>query len=172
MRVFGIVLALLGILVVEPAKADTFSISSPSFAPGKPMPARFSYKGGDVSPELDFDGVPAAAKSLVIIVDDPDSPSGLWTHWLLWNIPAGTKVIPEGKVPAGVGQGKNSFGHNRYDGPVPPSGTHRYFFRAYALDVFLKLTAGSERSALKQVLADPNRVVAKAEMYGTYSANP
>ena len=146
------------------------TISAPGFAAGQPIPARYSYKGKNASPELRISNVPANTKSLVLIVDDPDSPSGLWTHWLLWNIPATTTVIAEGKVPSGAVQGRNSFGNDHYDGPVPPSGTHRYFFRVYALGIKLSLPTGSERSVLETAMRD--YIIGAGETFGTYSASP
>jgi Raf kinase inhibitor-like YbhB/YbcL family protein len=148
----------------------TVNISSPAFAQGKPIPARYVYKGQNIFPELRIENGPANARSLVLIVDDPDSPSGLWTHWLVWNLPANTTSIPEGKLPSGAIQGKNSFGNARYDGPAPPSGTHRYFFRIYALDATLSLSAGSNRAAL--VAAMNGHVVGAGETFGLYSASP
>lgn len=158
--------------VLSPVVADSNSmtISSPDFAQGTPMAKTFAYKGENHSPRLVIEGVPANAKSLALIVDDPDSPSGLWTHWVMWNIPTNTTSIAEGQAPAGAAQGKNSFGHVRYDGPVPPSGTHRYFFRVYALDGTLALEAGASRSKLEAAMK--GHVVGSADFYGTYSANP
>src|ERR1019366_5496293 len=99
------------------------NISTPAFAQGKSIPAKYAYKGQNISPELRIGNVPANTRSMVLIVDDPDAPSGLWTHWLVWNLPADTTSIPEGKLPSGAIQGKNSFGRVRYDGPAPPRGT-------------------------------------------------
>jgi Raf kinase inhibitor-like YbhB/YbcL family protein len=150
---------------------NSMNVSAPAFAEGKPIPVKYAYKGQNISPELHIENVPANAQSLVLIVDDPDSPSGLWTHWVVWNIPASTKVIVEGKLPQGAQQGKNSFGNFRYDGPVPPSGTHRYFFHVYALDVGLKLSADSDLGVLKKMLADKDRVLGTGETFGVYSAS-
>jgi Raf kinase inhibitor-like YbhB/YbcL family protein len=147
---------------------NTMNISTPAFAPGKAMPAQTAYKGQNISPELRIGNVPANARSLVLIVDDPDAPMGLWTHWLVWNLPAQTTSIPEGKLPSGAIQGKNSFGHVRYDGPAPPSGTHRYFFRLSALDTTLSLPAGSGRAALEEAME--GHVVGAGESFGVYSA--
>jgi Raf kinase inhibitor-like YbhB/YbcL family protein len=149
---------------------NNVNISTPAFAPGKPMPAAYAYKGQNISPEVRIGNVPANARSMVLIVDDPDAPSGLWTHWLVWNLPADTTSIPEGKLPAGAVQGKNSSGHVRYDGPAPPSGTHRYFFRLYALDTTLHLPSGSDRAAL--LAAMEGHVVGAGETFGVYSAAP
>jgi len=159
----------LGYAITLPAVADSITVSSPAFTSGKPMPAKFSNKGQNLSPELRVANLPAKAKSLVLIVDDPDSPSGLWTHWLVWNLPL-TPVIHEGKVPSCAVQGKNSFGNDHYDGPVPPSGTHRYFFRVYALDAMLVLPAGASREELDAAMHD--HVVETGETFGTYSATP
>jgi Raf kinase inhibitor-like YbhB/YbcL family protein len=152
----------------------TINISSPAFEPGQPIPAQYSYKGENISPALLFTQIPDGTKSLALIVDDPDSPSGLWTHWVVWNLPANTTSIEAGKLPSGAVQGQNSFGHVRYDGPVPPSGTHRYFFRVYALATVLNLPAGSDRAALSRAMQGPlmnsGYVIGSGEMFGTYSA--
>ena len=89
----------------------------------------------------------------VLVTDnDPDAPAGLWTHWLVWNLPATVTVLAEGKLPPDAQQGRNSFGHACYDGPAPPSGTHRYFFHLYALDTTLALPSGSDRSEIKAAM--------------------
>lgn len=134
------------------------------------MPKTSADKGENRSPQLLIGSIPLNAKSLVLIVDDPDAPSGLWTHWLLWNIPPDKVVLEEGEVPKGAVQGKNSFGRTRYDGPAPPGGTHRYFFHVYALDAKLSLAEGASRSELEAAMKD--HVVGSAEFFGTYSANP
>ena len=146
------------------------SISAPAFAKGNPIPAQYAYKHENISPELRIANVPANARSLVLIVDDPDSPSGLWTHWLVWNVPPTTTDILEGKLPSGAIQGKNSFGHVCYDGPAPPSGTHRYFFHLYALDAALSLPGRSNRAALEKAMT--GHVISEGETMGLYSASP
>jgi Raf kinase inhibitor-like YbhB/YbcL family protein len=149
------------------ARADnSFSLSSPDFRRGLPIPIKYGLHQQNISPELRVANVPAKTRSLVLIVDDPDAPMGLWTHWLVWNLPAGTTTLPEGKLPSGARQGKNSFGNSRYDGPSPPWGTHRYYFRLYALDATLSLPAGSSRAELKQAMN--GHVVGEAETFGTY----
>jgi Raf kinase inhibitor-like YbhB/YbcL family protein len=169
------ILGLCGILapiIATQARADegAMTLTSPAFADGAAIPAKYSLRGGDVSPELQIGGVPAHAKSLVLVVDDPDSPSGLWTHWLVWNISPKTTVIAEGKAPPGAVQGKNSFGNVRYDGPVPPSGTHHYCFHIYALDAPLNLPAGSNNDAVKEAMN--NHIVGSGSTIGLYSAAP
>jgi Raf kinase inhibitor-like YbhB/YbcL family protein len=150
------------------ARGEGLSISSPAFADSQPMRERFARALGNVSPPLQTSGVPHNAKSLVLIVDDPDAPAGLWTHWLVWNIAPGTGRIDEGKVPTDALQGRNSFGAVRYDGPQPPSGTHRYFFHLAALETTLALPPGADRSSLERAMA--GHVIARAECHGTYSA--
>jgi hypothetical protein len=145
-------------------------ISAPAFAPGKSIPARYAYKGQNISPELRIGNIPANARSLVLIVDDPDAPAGLWTHWLVWNLPATTTSIPEGKLLPDAVQGKNSFGHVCCDGPAPPSGTHRYFFHLYALNTRLSLPEGSSRAALEEAMN--GHIVGSGETFGVYSAAP
>ena len=148
--------------------ASPLAISSPAFDRGKPIPVKFVLSGENVSPELHISNVPANAQSLVLIVDDPDAPVGLWTHWLVWNLPANTATIPEGNLPQQALQGENSNGHDTYDGPAPPAGTgvHRYFFHLMALDTTLSLPAGASRAALLKAME--GHVVGKAEMFGTY----
>src|SRR5216684_7214495 len=119
-------------------------ISSPAFQEGGTIPEKFSKNGQNVNPELRIEGAPAEAKSLALIVDDPDAPVGLFTHWLVWNIDPKTTEITENSVPKGAVQGTNDFPGERYDGPCPPSGTHRYYFKVFALDKTLDLRAGAK----------------------------
>jgi Raf kinase inhibitor-like YbhB/YbcL family protein len=149
--------------------ANNITLSTPAFAQGKAIPVQYAYKGQNISPEVRIGNVPANAKSLVLIVDDPDAPAGLWTHWLVWNLSASTATLAEGRLPPGVAQGKNSNGHIRYDGPAPPSGTHRYFFHLDALDTTLSLPPGSDRATLLAAMA--GHVVGTGETYGVYSAS-
>ncbi|MCE0497110.1 MAG: YbhB/YbcL family Raf kinase inhibitor-like protein [Methylacidiphilales bacterium] len=149
---------------------ETFSVTASAFAQGQPIPARFALAGDNRSPELRVENTPEKARTLVLIVDDPDAPSGVWTHWLVWNLSADTRSIAEGTLPSEAREGQNSFGHVRYDGPSPPSGTHRYFFRLYALDTTLSLTTGSSRAALEAAM--DGHIVGITETFGTYSASP
>lgn len=116
------------------------TLTSSGFASSAAIPEQYSCKGSDVSPALEWRGAPANAASFAIIMDDPDAPAGTWVHWVLWNLPATTRSLPEGvpkraQLPDGARQGRNSFGKIGYNGPCPPSGqTHRYVFRLYALD--------------------------------------
>jgi Raf kinase inhibitor-like YbhB/YbcL family protein len=140
-------------------------ITSPDFEEGEMMPRETSCEGRDVSPELHISGVPEGARSLALICDDPDAPGGTFVHWLVWNIPTDTKTIERGKEPDGV-QGMNGFSGRGYRGPCPPSGTHRYFFRIFALKDKLDLKEGLRKQALKEAM-DPH-IIAKAELMGKY----
>jgi Raf kinase inhibitor-like YbhB/YbcL family protein len=153
------------------AAADGLSISSPAFANRGQMPPRFAHTHDNISPPLSIlvlKSGPWDSRSYVLIVNDPDAPSGLFTHWLVWNIQAQPQTIAEGHVPAGAVQGRNSFGNAHYDGPAPPNGRHRYFFYLYGLDTTLSLPAGSDREALEAAMI--GHIVATAPIfYGTFA---
>jgi Raf kinase inhibitor-like YbhB/YbcL family protein len=142
-------------------------ISTTAFSERRPIPERFTADGKNINPSLSISGVPREAKSLALIVDDPDAPMGTWNHWLVWNIKPGTTVIKEDSAPAGAAIGRNDAGTAKYVGPSPPRGTHRYYFRLYALDQTLDLPAGSFRPALEDAMQ--NHIVAKAELLGRYA---
>jgi hypothetical protein len=111
--------------------------------------------------------VPAGTRSLALVVDDPDAPSGTFTHWIIWNIPPGFTELSAGALPAGVRQGTNDFGTGGYSGPCPPSGTHRYYFRLSALDTALRLPAGAQRQQFDAAIS--GHVLASAELMGRYA---
>jgi Raf kinase inhibitor-like YbhB/YbcL family protein len=141
-------------------------ISSSAFQQGGNIPSKFSCDGANTSPPLQISDVPSGVKSLVLIVDDPDAPSGLFTHWVVWNISPQISTIPEGSAPKGV-HGTNDFGKSGYGGPCPPSGAHRYYFRIFALDRDLDLPSGARRSQLDAAMK--GHVVAQGELMGRYS---
>jgi hypothetical protein len=141
-------------------------VTSSAFQQGGNIPPKFTCDSGDTSPPLQIAEVPSGAKSLVLVVDDPDAPSGLFTHWIVWNIPPQTNAITEGNAPKGV-HGTNDFGKSGYGGPCPPSGTHRYYFKIFALDRELDLPPGTKRSQLDAALK--GHVVAQGELMGRYS---
>ena len=146
-------------------------IRSPAFARNSPIPAVHTCDGEDVSPPLTFAGVPQGTRSLALLADDPDAPAGTWVHWVAWNIPAGAASLPgnvlkKDRLPDGTRQGINDFGRAGYGGPCPPSGTHRYFFRLYALDTTLDLPATTTRSDLDRAMK--GHLLAQAETLGTY----
>jgi Raf kinase inhibitor-like YbhB/YbcL family protein len=145
-------------------------ISSPAFEEGSAIPARFTCGGEDLSPPLQIEGVPHAAQTLALIVDDPDAPRGTFVHWLLWNLSTEVTDLPEGlpmgnTVPglAPAAQGTNDFGTVGYRGPCPPQGEdHRYRFHLYALDGMLRLNPGSDRARLEKEME--GKIVAEAEL--------
>ena len=142
-------------------------ITSSAFQDGGTIPEKFSKNGQNVSPELRIEGAPAEAKTLAVIVDDPDAPVGLFTHWLAWNIDPKTSEIGEGNAPGGAVQGKNDFGEMGYGGPQPPSGTHRYFFKVFALNATLDLTPGAKRHDVDAAMK--GHVIAQGQLMGRYS---
>jgi len=144
----------------------TLTISSPSFKHQGDIPAKFTCDGADVNPALAIGGVPAGTGSLALIVDDPDAPRGTWVHWVIWNIAPDMKELAEHSVPAGASQGMNDFRKLDYGGPCPPSGTHRYFFKLYALDTKLSIKGGAAKDALEKAME--GHILAKAELVGLY----
>ena len=151
---------------LDTSGAVQFKLSSPAFAEGGSIPQRYTCQGDSVSPELNWSEAPAGAKSFALIVDDPDAPGGTFTHWVLFDLPAGMKQLPESAGPIGV-SGSNSASRAGYMGPCPPSGSHRYYFRLYALDVpSLNLQAGAARSEVEAAMK--NNIVGTAETMGRY----
>lgn len=138
-------------------------IKSDVFESNKLIPFKYTCDGEDVNPPLTIEGIPEGTKSLVLIVDDPDAPMGTWDHWIVWNIPP-TGKIEENTVP-GV-EGMNDFRKHSYGGPCPPSGTHRYFFKVYALDTKLTLNPNSRKKDVEKAMKD--HVLAKGELVGLY----
>ncbi len=139
------------------------TIKSPVFESNKLIPFKYTCDGEDVNPPLIIEGIPEGTKSLVLIVDDPDAPMGTWDHWVVWNIPP-TDKIEESTVP-GV-EGINDFRKHSYGGPCPPSGTHRYFFKVYALNTKLTLNPNSRKKDVEKAMKD--HVLAKGELVGLY----
>jgi Raf kinase inhibitor-like YbhB/YbcL family protein len=162
----GAVAILLTAIASFAAGGATMKITSSAFHEGANIPSKFTCDGSDTSPPLQIAGVPSGAKSLVLIVDDPDAPSGLFTHWLVWNIPPQTGSIAEGSAPKGV-QGANDFGKSGYGGPCPPPGTHRYSFKIFALDRELELRSGAKRSQVDAAMK--GHIIAQGELVGRYA---
>jgi hypothetical protein len=163
---FAIVLTAMALFAAGGAK---MKITSSAFQQGANIPSKFTCDGSDANPALRFEEVPPEAKSLALIVDDPDAPSGLFTHWLAWNVDPKTTEIAENNAPSNAVQGKNDFGKSGYGGPCPPSGTHHYFFKVFALDRQLDLPAGSKRAQLDAQME--GHVIAQGELMGRYSRN-
>ena len=131
------------------------------------IPAKFTCDGRTHSPPLQITGDSSGSeKSRIVIADDPDAPSGVFTHWLVWNIPPQTNSVAEGSAPKGV-HGKNDFGKSGYGAPCPPTGAHRYYFRVFALDRELALPSGAKRSQLEAAMK--GHVIAQGELMGRYA---
>jgi Raf kinase inhibitor-like YbhB/YbcL family protein len=146
---------------------SSISVTSPSFQAGGDIPTKFACNGTNVSPELQISSVPNEAKSLVLIVDDPDAPRGLFTHWIVWNIDPKTTRVAENSAPTAGIQGTNDFGKRNYGGPCPPSGMHHYFFKIFALDTKLELKPGARRAELDAAMR--GHVLAQGELMARYS---
>ncbi len=144
------------------------NISSPAFEKGGTIPARYSRDGDNVSPPLCIRDVPREARSIALIMDDPDAPSGTFTHWVAFNLDPADQDIPEAASLSRAGHGRNSWNETRYGGPRPPSGEHRYFFHVYALDRPLTVAEGAARGDVEREIE--NHVLAKAEVMARYSA--
>jgi Raf kinase inhibitor-like YbhB/YbcL family protein len=140
------------------------SVMSPTFENNQLIPAKYTCDGDNVNPPLAIDGVPEGTKTLALIVDDPDAPMGTWDHWIVWNIPATTSKIAENTVPGT--EGMNDSKRRSYGGPCPPSGTHRYFFKVYALDVKLDLSSTARKRDVEKAMQ--GHVLAKGELVGLY----
>jgi len=152
--------------------ANMFQLKSPAFQAGTSIPQQFTCEGNDVSPEIAWQNAPSGAKTFALVVHDPDARrAGGFTHWVIYNIPSTTNRIAQGvpkekDLPGGGVQGRNDFGKAGYGGPCPPSGTHRYYFRLYALDSELKLNPSAGKEELEKAMK--GHVLGQAELMGTY----
>jgi Raf kinase inhibitor-like YbhB/YbcL family protein len=140
-------------------------ITSPAFTAGANIPVKYSCKGENVNPALEIKAIPPEAASLAIVVEDPDAPSGVFDHWVAWNLPPDSGIGENSK--AGV-QGNNGKGKPGYTGPCPPYGTHRYFFKVYALDAKLDLPMGTNKTNLLNAIRE--HVIAGGELIGKFSS--
>jgi len=146
-------------------------IRSPAFNPGGMIPPKYACEGDDVSPPLEWSGVPAQAKSLALIADDPDAPVGDWVHWVVYDLPPSQKGLGEAVAkaesgPGGSKQGTNGWGRLGYGGPCPPSGVHRYFFKLYALDAATGLPAKATKEGLLKAME--GHILGQGELIGRY----
>ncbi len=149
-----------------------FQITTSAFRNNSPIPKKFTCDGPDVSPPLSWTDPPPKTKSFALVTDDPDAPGGLWVHWVLYDLPADTRKLPEGvakepRLPNGALQGRNDFGKTGYNGPCPPRGSaHRYFFKLYALDSPTGLKAGATKAELERVMS--GHILAQAQLVGVF----
>lgn len=149
----------------------SIQISSAAFSEGGAIPKKFTCDGPDVSPQLSWSGAPASTQTFALIMDDPDAPVGTWVHWVLYNLPADTKGLPEGvekqEQAAGGIHGRNDFKKFGYGGPCPPPGKpHRYFFRLYALDARLDLKPGATKAEVERAMK--GHILAQGQLIGRY----
>lgn len=153
-------------------EGSEMQITSSAFREGEAIPRKYTCDGEDVSPPLSWSGAPEGTESFALIVDDPDAPVGTWVHWVIYDLPAGVTSLPEGveaveRPHVGGINGITDFRRLGYGGPCPPSGTHRYFFKLYALDTVMDLPPGSTKKKL--LLAMEGHILAEAQLMGTYS---
>ena len=146
-------------------------VTSPAFASEGMIPSKYTCDGDDVSPALTWEGIPEGTKSIALINDDPDAPRGTWVHWVLFNIPANVSelaedVPPDKKLANGAKHGMNDFRKYGYGGPCPPSGTHRYYFKVYALDAELALEPGITKAELEKAMK--GHILAQGQLMGKY----
>lgn len=157
---FGIILTA-GIAAAEGGNA--MKLTSPEFENNSFIPKKFTCRGENVNPALEIKNIPEGTRMLALIVDDPDAPSGSWVHWVVFNMPVVSR-IKENSAPGT--QGVNDFGKARYDGPCPPLGTHRYFFKLYALDTEFDLQEGADKQTLEDSMQ--GHILARAELIGLF----
>jgi Raf kinase inhibitor-like YbhB/YbcL family protein len=174
LRLLG--LGVLAALTVQAAGKEvnlSMAVTSSAFAPNGSIPKQYTCEGNNISPPLQWSGAPVNAKSLVLIVDDPDAPDPAaprmtWVHWVVYNLPAGGTGLPEAvkSLPAGTLEGLNDWPRTGYGGPCPPVGRHRYFFKLYALDVVLPDLGQPTKQKLEQAMK--GHIVEQAQLIGTY----
>ncbi|MDE2060300.1 MAG: YbhB/YbcL family Raf kinase inhibitor-like protein [candidate division NC10 bacterium] len=146
-------------------------LESQAFQPGDMIPPKYTCDGQDISPPLSWSDPPTGTTSFALISDDPDAPMGTWVHWVIWNIPASVRAVKENfpktaSLPNGTTQGTTDFRRVGYGGPCPPSGTHRYFFKLYALDTTLNLPSSTTKKDLEKAIH--SHILAQTELMGTY----
>ncbi len=153
------------------AMAQTIHVTSDAFREGEMIPAQYTCDGRNINPSLRWSGAPKETQSFVILSDDPDAPGGDWVHWVLYDLPPTINMVPEALPPHNVlvnneKHGKNDFGRVGYGGPCPPGGTHRYFFKVYALDAMLNLPAGKTKKEILKAME--GHILAEGGLMGKY----
>ena len=165
MTIIFITIISIGCIEQKQTGTGNMKLSSPAFENGEAIPVEYTCDGKNISPPLIISGVPENTKSLALIMEDPDAPLITFVHWLVWNIPPDTKEISKGEN-ISYPQGKNGFGKQRYGGPCPPFGTHRYFFKLYALDTVLDLKEGAKKKDLLKAMS--GHIIEETELIGVY----
>lgn len=170
-RYLGLVIFVITLVLATGGVAMAFEITSGAFQNNASIPSKYTCDGNDVSPPLAWSGAPSGTKSFALIADDPDAPMGTWVHWVVWNIPATATSLKEAldKNPSladGTRQGLSDFKRAGYGGPCPPSGTHRYMFKLYALDTVLDLDQSTTKVKLESAMK--GHILGQATLMGTY----
>jgi hypothetical protein len=161
-----------GSIMLPPETHKQMEISSSAFKNGQPIPGQYTCDDKNISPPLAWNGAPTGTESLVLMVDDPDAPGGVWTHWVVFDLPADASGLSEDAAKTDsvfekAKQGLNDFKNAVYGGPCPPGGSqHRYFFKIYALDIKLGLPSGASRKAVEAAMA--KHILAQGQVMGTY----
>lgn len=169
---FALNLISIGSVMTVPESRRKMNLTSSAFQDGQPIPIQYTCDDKNISPPLAWANAPAHTASYVLIVDDPDTGHGVWTHWILFNLPGSTSNLSENAAnskaaPQEIRQGLNDFKHSAYNGPCPPTGKpHRYFFKLYALDISLNLPPGASKQAVETAMA--KHVLAQGQLVGTY----
>ena len=161
-----IIFVSIGCVEDQQGRFGDMKLSSSAFEDDGAIPSEYTCDGADVSPPLTFSSIPEKTESFALIVDDPDAPMGTWVHWLVWNIPTNKTVFSKGDNNT-YPQGRNDFGKLDYGGPCPPSGTHHYFFKLYALDTMLELEEGANKKQLESAMS--RHIIEEAQLLGKYS---
>jgi hypothetical protein len=170
-RISLLFLALFNVTISIGGAAMAITVTSSAFVEGGMIPKKHTCDGEDISPDLKWTGAPSETKSFALICDDPDAPVGTWVHWVVFNLPAETGALPAG-LPAeatltnGARHGKNDFRRLGYGGPCPPGGTHRYFFKLYALDTMLDLASGCTKAQLEAAMK--GHILSEGRLMGRY----
>ena len=141
-------------------------IESVNFKNGEGIPSKYTHDGQNINPQLSIIGIPEGTKSLALIMEDPDATKGNFVHWVLWNIPSDISVIDENSIPDKSSEGINGAGKSGYTGPCPPFGSHRYFFKVFALDSLLTLYSDTDAQKLEKEMED--HILDRAYLMGTY----
>lgn len=166
MKLFSIAI-LVFLIYIKTTVTATMEISSSAFENQKLIPMKYTCEGENVNPPLEIKSIPFATKSLALIVEDPDATNGTFDHWIQYNITPDHHSIAENSL-AGI-SGKNGTGNTGYHGPCPPSGTHRYFFKVYALDILIDAKEGIDKQTLQKAMK--NHILANGEIVGLYKKN-
>jgi Raf kinase inhibitor-like YbhB/YbcL family protein len=169
--VLGMILTTFPVLGQAEGTMQKLEVHSSAFGEGDRIPSDFTCDGADMSPPIEWAGLPAQVRSIAIIADDPDARSGDWVHWLVYDLPPSLVQLPAGipkgeKLSVGGSQGRTDFGQTGYGGPCPPGGEHRYFFKVYALDAMLRLRPGATKKELLKAMQ--GHILAEGVLMGTY----